>query len=85
MTPELKGRPVADDKTKVVGVPKLGVTKVGEVANTADPVPVSSVNAASKFAELNDPKDVALPTEVTAPLDWHLSLHYPQLSQMQFL
>jgi len=67
-TPVLIGKPVALVKVPLVGVPRMGVTRVGEVANTAEPVPVSSVNAASKFAELNDPKDVALPTEVTAPV-----------------
>jgi hypothetical protein len=60
--------PVMFVPTKADGVPRAGVTRVGLVAKTADPVPVSSVNAASKFAELNDPKDVALPTEVTAPV-----------------
>jgi len=29
------------------GVPRAGVTRVGEVANTADPEPVSSVKAAA--------------------------------------
>jgi hypothetical protein len=32
------------------GVPKLGVTKVGLVAKTKAPVPVSSVTAVIKFA-----------------------------------
>jgi hypothetical protein len=64
--------PVMFVPTKADGVPRAGVTRVGLVAKTADPVPVSSVNAASKFAELNDPKDVALPTEVTAPVRFAL-------------
>ena len=46
----------------------MGVTNVGLVANTAEPVPVSSVKAANRLAELNDPNDVALPTLVTAPV-----------------
>ena len=61
VTPELKGRPVADDKTKVVGVPKLGVTNVGEVAKTAEPLPVSSVKAAARFADDGVPRKVATP------------------------
>jgi hypothetical protein len=39
------------------GVP----AKVGEVANTKEPVPVSSVTAAAKFAEDGVPKNVATP------------------------
>ena len=44
--------PVMFVPTKVVGVPKFGVTNVGLVANTAKPVPVSSSNAPAKPAEL---------------------------------
>jgi hypothetical protein len=44
-----------------VGVPKMGVTKVGEVANTFAPLPVSSVKAAAKFALLGVAKKVATP------------------------
>lgn len=39
--------PVMFVPTKAVGVPKAGVTSVGLVANTAAPVPVSSVSAVS--------------------------------------
>ena len=39
--------PVQFVSTPDVGVPSKGVTNVGLVANTADPVPVSSVNAPS--------------------------------------
>jgi hypothetical protein len=67
-TPVEIGRPVALVKVALVGVPRIGVTKVGEVAKTADPVPVSSVKAPKRLAELNDPKEVALPTEVIAPV-----------------
>ena len=41
-TPVEMGSPVALVKVTDVGVPKIGVTKVGEVANTRAPVPVSS-------------------------------------------
>jgi hypothetical protein len=60
-TPVLIGRPVALVKVALEGVPKAGVTSVGDVANTADPVPVSSVKAASKFAEEGVAKKVATP------------------------
>lgn len=68
VTPVVKGRPVALVRTPLVGVPRRGVTSVGLVAKTLAPVPVSSVRAADKLAELNDPNDVALPTDVTAPV-----------------
>jgi hypothetical protein len=42
-------------------IPKIGVTKVGEVANTNDPEPVSSVTADFKFALDGTPKKVATP------------------------
>jgi hypothetical protein len=44
-TPVLIGKPVAFVKVALVGVPRIGVTKVGEVANTAEPLPVSSLKA----------------------------------------
>ena len=50
------------------GLPSAGVTNVGEVANTTTPVPVSSVKALARLAEVNEPNDVALPTLVTAPV-----------------
>jgi hypothetical protein len=51
-----------------VATPIFGVTNVGEVANTATPLPVSSVNAPVRFAEVKEPRDVAFPTEVIAPV-----------------
>ena len=42
-----------------VATPKTGVTKVGEVAKTAEPLPVSSVKAAARLAELGVAKNVA--------------------------
>ena len=68
VTPVVRGKPVALVNVALVGVPRMGVTNVGDVANTADPVPVSSVNAPNRFAELNEPREVALPTEVIAPV-----------------
>jgi hypothetical protein len=64
-------------KVALVGVPRIGVTRVGEVAKTADPVPVSSVKAPKRLAELNEPKEVALPTEVTAPVKFALVVTLP--------
>jgi hypothetical protein len=76
-TPVAIGSPVAFVKVALVGVPRIGVTKLGDVANTADPVPVSSVKAPKRFAELNEPKEVALPTEVTAPVKLALVVTLP--------
>jgi hypothetical protein len=76
-TPVAIGRPVAFVKVALVGVPRIGVTRVGEVAKTAEPVPVSSVKAPSKLAEVNEPKEVALPTEVTAPVKLALVVTLP--------
>ena len=50
-----------------VAAPKTGVTNVGDVASTAAPVPVSSDKAEAKLADVNEPKDVVFPTDVTAP------------------
>ena len=43
------------------GIPKAGVTNVGLVANTKLPVPVSSVTADIKLAELGVARNVATP------------------------
>ena len=56
-----KAVPVMFVATMAVGVPKLGVTKVGLVANTNEPVPVSSVTAARKLVDEGVPKNVAMP------------------------
>ena len=60
-----------------VATPKTGVTKVGEVANTAVPVPVLSDNAPDKFPEENEPNEVAFPEEVTAPVRLALVALFP--------
>jgi hypothetical protein len=41
--------------------PSTGVTKVGDVANTSEPEPVSSVTAEAKFADDGVPRNVATP------------------------
>jgi hypothetical protein len=61
VTPVVKGRPVAFVKVAEVGVPRIGVTRVGDVANTFAPLPVSSVKAAAKLALDGVPKKVAIP------------------------
>lgn len=48
-------------KSPDVGVPKAGVTKVGDVANTKAPEPVSSDTAAAKLADEGVAKKVATP------------------------
>jgi len=58
-TPVLMGRPVALVSVADEGVPRAGVTSVGDVANTSAPEPVSSVTAAARLAELGVPKKVA--------------------------
>jgi hypothetical protein len=60
-TPVEMGRPVAFVKVAAEGVPKSGVTKAGDVANTADPVPVSSVKAERRLALEGVAKKVATP------------------------
>lgn len=49
------------DRLVPVAAPITGVTRVGVVANTADPVPVSSVKAVCKLALLGVAKNVATP------------------------
>jgi hypothetical protein len=68
VTPVVSGNPVRLVATPLVGVPSKGVIKVGLVANATSPEPVSSVNAVRNWAEVNDPKEAALPTDVTIPV-----------------
>jgi hypothetical protein len=55
------GRPVALVRVAAEGVPRSGVTRAGEVAKTAAPVPVSFVSAEARFALVGVPKKVATP------------------------
>jgi hypothetical protein len=41
---------------------------VGLPANTAEPVPVSSVRAVDRLEEVNDPREATLPTDVIIPV-----------------
>jgi len=61
VTPVVRGKPVALVSVAAEGVPRLGVAKVGLLAKTAAPEPVSSVNAAAKFALEGVAKKVATP------------------------
>ena len=60
-TPVLIGNPVALVSVALEGVPRAGVTSVGDVANTNEPLPVSSVTVAAKLAEEGVAKNVATP------------------------
>jgi hypothetical protein len=60
-TPVLIGKPVALVSVTADGVPRFGVVKTGDVAKTNEPVPVSSVTAAAKFADEGVPRKVAIP------------------------
>ena len=51
-----------------VAAPNTGVTNVGLVANTLEPLPVSSVSAVARLAELKEPNDVAVLLDVIAPV-----------------
>jgi hypothetical protein len=53
------------------------VVIAGEVPNTATPVPVSLVRAASNWAEVNEPSEVAFPTDVTAPVKFAFTVAVP--------
>lgn len=77
LTPVLIGKPVALVSVALEGVPKAGVTNVGLLANTAAPLPVSSDKAPASCDDVNEPKDVALPTEVTAPVRLALVVTLP--------
>ena len=61
VTPVDNGRPVAFVNTPDAGVPRAGVTNVGDVANTNAPEPVSFVTAAARFALEGVPRNVATP------------------------
>ena len=65
--------PVIFVPTRAEGVPKAGVTRVGEVLNTRRLDPVSSVTAEARLAELGVAKKVATPAaRPLMPLDMSL-------------
>jgi hypothetical protein len=74
-TPDEIGRPVQLVRVPEVGVPSNGVVRVGDVANTKSPLPVSSVTAVAKLAEDGVAKNVATlaanpetPDEIGSPV-----------------
>jgi hypothetical protein len=60
-TPVVIGSPVALVSTAALGVPRAGVTNMGDVASTIAPVPVSSVIAAARLELLGVASAVATP------------------------
>jgi hypothetical protein len=61
VVPPSMGSPVQLVRVPLDGVPRAGVTRVGDVANTKAPVPVSSVIAAKRFALDGVARNVATP------------------------
>jgi hypothetical protein len=61
VVPVERGKPVALVNVTLAGVPSVGVTNVGELANTKAPVPVSSVTAEARLADDGVAKKVATP------------------------
>lgn len=68
VTPVANGRPVALVKTAALGVPRAGVTNVGEIAKTRLPLPVSSVVAVARFADDGVVRNVETPVPGTKEL-----------------
>ena len=58
------GYPVQLARLPEDGVPKTGVTRVGDVANTLTPVPVLSVSAVAKLADDGVIKNAVTPAPV---------------------
>jgi hypothetical protein len=54
--------------TSIDALPTTDVANVGVAANTAAPVPVSSVRAVLSCAEVNEPSTAAFPVEVICPV-----------------
>jgi hypothetical protein len=61
LIPVETGRPVQFVSVPEAGVPRAGVTSVGDVANTKAPLPVSPVTADAKFALDGVARNVAMP------------------------
>ena len=75
VTPVVSGRPVILVAVPEEGVPSTGVTKVGLVAKTNAPDPVSLVTADARLADVGVPKKVATllpspdtPVEIGSPV-----------------
>ena len=67
VTPVVSGKPVALVRTRAVGVPSAGVTSVGDVERTVEPVPVDVVTPVPPLATASVPASVIVPDVVTGP------------------
>ena len=67
MTPVERGRPVALVRTMAVGVPRAGVTSVGLLDRTTEPVPVDVVTPVPPLATARVPPSVRVPEVVMGP------------------
>ena len=63
-----------------IAAPMVGVISVGEVSKTGLDVPVLIPSASKSSCAVNEPKDVALPTEVIAPVRLALVVTRPAVS-----
>ena len=61
VTPVVKGRPVTLVITPLAGVPSAGVTSVGDVERTVDPLPVELVTPVPPLATARVPASVIAP------------------------
>ena len=68
VTPVDSGRPVALVRVPLCGVPRIGVTRVGEVANTREPDPVSSLITPASSEELVAARTESLSVVTTSVL-----------------
>lgn len=59
--------------------PRAAVVRVGDVENTVIPVPVLSERAVERLEDENDPRDVAFPDEVTAPVRLAFVVTFPEV------
>src|ERR1700761_2316548 len=69
LTPVVIGNPVQLVRVPEAGVPRAGVTKVGEVAKTRLPEPVSSVTVVLRLAEVGVVKKVDTPVAIPVTLE----------------
>jgi hypothetical protein len=61
VTPVVSGKPVQLVNVPEDGVPRMGVTSVGDVANTTAPLPVSFVSKVARLAEDGVAKNAEAP------------------------
>ena len=69
VTPVVSGKPVALVKVADAGVPRAGVTSVGDVDRTTFPEPVEVVTPVPPLATAKVPASVMVPAEVMGPPD----------------